>query len=99
LALPMGKYVVVAKAQVELFDPEALNTRVECMLLVGGAVADESAVQLPSGGGVATLPLSGVAEVTALGGADAVLKCQGTSVFAFRVKLTAIQVESLSSLP
>jgi hypothetical protein len=94
----MGKYVVGAKVQVELFAVEALNTRVECTLLIGGAVADESAVQLPSGGGVATLPLSGVADLSAAGG-QAVLNCQGNLVFARRVKLTAIQVESLSPLP
>jgi len=94
LALPAGKFVVTAKAQFNL-DFESAPT-VECRLEVGGVVTDQSAVQLNLSGpsGVATLPLSGVASLSAPDVAE--LICQGDNVLARRVKLTAIQVETLS---
>jgi hypothetical protein len=90
----MGRFVVMAKAQFDLTSES--GPTVECTLTVGGVAVDQSAVSLV-GPAVATLPLSGVADLSAapLGG-DAFLSCQADSVFASRVKLTAIQVDSIT---
>jgi hypothetical protein len=98
LTLPEGNFVITAKAQFDLSGE--VSAIVDCMLRLepGGLVIDQSAVQLSSTGAVATLPLSGVA-MLAPAGADAVLSCGGDNtdnVSASRVKLTAIQVETLS---
>lgn len=88
----MGKYVVVAKAQFDHADDQP-DTTVECRLVVGGVVVDESAARLPSAG-ISTLPLSAAVDLATDG--SAILNCQGDRVSASRVKLTAIQVDSVS---
>jgi hypothetical protein len=92
LSLLMGKYVVVAKAQFNV-NVEQVETTVECTLVGGGDIIDESAVRLISPA-ISTLALSAAVDLTTDG--SVALNCQGDQVFASRVKLTAIQVDSVS---
>jgi hypothetical protein len=99
--VPTGKFVVTGKAQFDL-NADLAGVTATCTLEVSdaanltGPFTDGSAVALTSPG-TATLPLSAVADLPS--GGAAVLNCVGDRVQASNVKLTAIQVGSLSVTP
>jgi len=98
--LPAGMYVAMAKAQFNLQSESP--TSVSCTLTLsdaadqGGPFIDRSAASLP-GAGTTTLPFSAVGDLPS--GGTAVLNCGGNDVVATNVKLTAIQVGSLTIMP
>jgi hypothetical protein len=92
--LPVGSYIVMAKAQLDL-DSDLTETNVLCTLAAGN-VDESSSVRLPTPGS-ATLPLLVPADLP--GGGAVVLTCGGDRVRASNVKITAIQVNSLFVTP
>ncbi len=92
LSLSNGSYVITAKAQFDLPDDKSA-ARVDCELDVGtGTPADQASVLL-NPGDTDILVLTAPVEVTSGG---VVLNCSGAAVTASRVKLTAIQVDTLT---
>jgi len=97
-SLPEGFFAISAKAQFDL-TADAPSTSVSCTLTLLDAT---SAVVLPGDaskaslavGGIATLPFSTVGDLPP--DWSAVLHCVGDNVSASNVKLTAIQVGSLT---
>jgi hypothetical protein len=97
--LPPGKYVATAKARFDAHSESPLV--VSCALTLsdannqGGPFVDRSSTS--SFAAITTLPLLAVADLPS--GGTAVLSCGGNNVSASNVKLTAIQVGSLTLMP
>ena len=98
--LPAGQYVVSAKARFNAHSESPSFTF--CTLTVsdaaneGGPFTDDSAALISSPEST-TLPFLAVADLPS--GGAAVLFCEGDQVFATSVKITAIQVGSLTVMP
>ncbi len=100
--LPPGAYLVAAKTQLGLLGVDAgLPVLASCMLTAGGSILDQSAVSVPNVEtgtiGSSTIPLLSGLDLP-LGG-DVSLSCLGTDIEASNIKLTAIQVGTLTIQP
>jgi hypothetical protein len=97
--LPPGSYVISAKVQFDFLRDLSPATAV-CTLTVTDATSsleiDSSAVTLTSQT-AATLPLAGSAKLPS--GADVTLDCLAPNMVASNVKLSAVQVDTLSAVP
>jgi len=95
LDLPEGRYMVTAKAQINV-GADQFEVIVFCTLETGAAI-DQSSVRVPSPG-AATVPFLAPADLTG-GPGQVVLHCEGDGASAVNVKLAAVQVSDIFVAP